>query len=414
MEPRSPRRTTLGVLAGGATLLGIMAPLAGMAVAAGLVRTDGGAHWSLGPWLALEIIGGGGASVVAGAVSRRIGQTNRAPIVLATIVFCVGLLEAATILRFAGAANAEAPRGLVMLAPPVAAAGVLLGGWRREAGSRRSRPVMLVAALLATSSLAVFMLSDVQAVPERATTISAARLWPVALELALVTYLIVLTRRAWAGSADAAADPVTRFRSAARQVIGSRIPADILTSELSNLYYAFRRRSQPNHGDSYTMHQRAGYLSILVGLSLVILVETAAVHMLARQWSSTVAWILTGLSGYALVWLIGDYRAIVGRPIRVTATHLHMRLGVRWEADIPRPSIARAHLLRPNTDKPAGDTLVLAVLGQPNLSVELKEPVEVTGMYGFRRKVRNLWLCADEPASLCSALSSTEAAPNLS
>ena len=413
MDPRPRPRTALGVLAGGATLLGIMAPLAGMAVAAGLVRPDGGAHWSLGPWLTLEIVGGGGASAVAGAVSRRIGQTNRAPMTLAAIVFCVGLVEAATILRYAGAAHAEAPPGLVMLAPPIAASSVMFGGWRLDGGPRRSRYVLAVTTLLATGSLAVLVLSDVASAAGRDTTISALQLLPVALELALVLYLVMLAKRAWAGSTNAAADPVTRLRSAARQVIGSRIPADILTTELSNLYYAFRRRSQSNPNDSYTMHRRAGYLSILVGLSLVVLVETAAVHMLVRQWSSTAAWILTGLSVYALVWLIGDYRAIVGRPIRVTATHLHMRLGVRWEADIPRPSIARAHLLRPDTDKPCGDTLVLAVLGRPNLSVELKEPVEVTGMYGFRRQVRNLWLCADEPVRLCSALSSTEAAPNL-
>lgn len=370
------------------------------------------------------------------------------------------------------AGTADAPRSLVILAPLVAAAGVLLGGWRPAKGSDGSsagsrvvlakevpRYALPVVVLTATAALSVFVLPDLGSdtesrvvasalafdftvsvpvlvfvllvrtrrapwitvvpafvvgyalavatiPPEHDAVLETVKLLALPAELAFVIYLVVLTRRAWADSPGGIGDPATRFRSTARRVIGSRIPADVLTTELTILYYAFRGRNLPEEtATSFTMHRRAGYSSVVFGLTIVVLVETVAMHMLLRLWSSTAAWILTGLSVYALVWLVGDYRAIVARPIRITTAHLQIRLGVRWEADIPHRNVAHVDLLRSPIGKPTGDTLVVALLGQPNLRVKLEEPVEVMGMYGVRRIVRNLWLRVDEPTELCAALS---------
>jgi hypothetical protein len=232
------------------------------------------------------------------------------------------------------------------------------------------------------------------------------RLVIIPAELALVTYLVVLTRRAFINPMPwGAGDFVTRFRSAARSVLESRVPADIFATEIGLLYHAFRHRARSTESPRvFTMHRETGYGSVVIGLAMAILVETVALHVLVSQWSGIVAWILTGLSIYALVWLLGDYRAFGARPTQITSTHLHLRAGMRWEADIPLDQIVSAESLVPDHGQPPREALVAVVLGGPNVRLKLKSPVEVIGMYGLRKTVTEIWLQADESTRLCQAL----------
>jgi hypothetical protein len=228
------------------------------------------------------------------------------------------------------------------------------------------------------------------------------RLGAVPLELTVVGYLVVLTRRALKGVPRGDGDFVTRLRSVARSVLASRIPADILTTEVAILWYAFRwRRPAPQAPGAFTVHREVGYLTILIGLLFLLLVETIALRVLVSHWGPAASWALTGLSLYAVVWLAGDYRAMAERPTRVTATLLSLRVGVRWEAEIPIDQIVQVDPLKPSEKPPGRDTLVAALLGQPKLRLRLVGPVEVTGMYGIRKTVREIWLGVDQAATLC-------------
>lgn len=131
----SSRRTFLGVLAGGGLFLSIMLLLAGVAVGIGWLGQNEAGPLELRPWLILEIIGGAGASVLGGAVSRRIARHYRGPAVLALVVFGLGVLEATEVLRYVRSGNAVAPQWLVLMAPLVATSGVLIGGRFSTKGS---------------------------------------------------------------------------------------------------------------------------------------------------------------------------------------------------------------------------------------------------------------------------------------
>ncbi len=254
--------------------------------------------------------------------------------------------------------------------------------------------------------IAVGYAAAVATIPTRHDAVlETLRLLALPAELAIVTYLVVLARRAIASMPSSDDDFATRFRSIARRMIGSRIPADILTSEITIVYHAFRwRRPAPQRGRSFTVHREAGYLALLIGLTLALVVETFALHVLLSVWSTTVAWILTASSAYALLWLVGDYRALVARPLRLTSERLFLRLGVRWEADIPLAQIVHAECLTTGGKTKARDTLIVALLGQPNLRVQLDAPVEVMGLYGWRRTVSQLWLRVDGATELCAEL----------
>lgn len=224
-------------------------------------------------------------------------------------------------------------------------------------------------------------------------------------EGALVAWIVVRARRAYAAAPAGPADFATRFRVAARRTLGSRVPADILTTEIAVLYHAFRPRG-PSRGpgaDSFTVHREAGYPAVASVVALLVVVETSAVHLLVGLWSTTVAWVLSGLGVYAIAWLLGDGRALGARPTRVTATHLRLRVGLRWEADVPRSRIAEVRRLRPG-DASEGEGLRAVVIGAPNVRLAFHEPVEVTGMYGIRRRVRVVRLRVDEADRFCAAL----------
>jgi hypothetical protein len=237
------------------------------------------------------------------------------------------------------------------------------------------------------------------------TALEALRLLAIPAELAALVYLALLARKTLAGAAAHGGDFATRLRSAARTALAGRVPADILTTEISLIYYAFRwRRPWPPGSGCFTVHREVGYLGVLLGLSVVLLTEAVAVHLLLSRWSSTAAWVLDGLSLYACVWLVGDYRAMAARPLRVSSTHLLVRVGVRWEADIALAAIERVDVPGWNEEPPKRSTLVAALLGQPNLRVRLKEPAEVIGMYGLRRVVREVWLTVDGAKELCLLL----------
>ncbi len=465
------RRTVKGVLAGGGLLVGTMLALAGVAIAAGMVARDPAGRLDLGPWLVLEIVGGAAVSVFAGALSRRIAQSNRGPLVLALCAFTVGLLEAAQLLGYSARAGALAPTWLVLLAPVVTAAGVLLGGlltapmrghrwWRvrdlRLGGSLRwALPalVLVAAAALARTALpsvdggteellvasaltldltvvvpglvlallvrarrapwlvliptfAVGYAVASAAIPaEQQALLQGMRWLVVPAELCAVGYLVALARRAIASAPGREGDFATRFRAAARQVLGTRIPADILTTEVSILHYALRGRSAaPSSPGTFTLHREAGFLVITIGLIMVLAVETIPVHLFVRQWSSGAAWTLTGLSIYACLWLVGDYRALVARPIRITPSHLAMQVGVRWEAEVPLAAIAFAQPLVRNREAPPREALVAGIESLANLRLRFKEPVEITGMYGIRRTTPEVWLTMDEPDRFCREL----------
>lgn len=139
-DPPARRRTMVGILAGGGLLLACMLLFAGLAIAFGWLRQEPTGPVNLRPWLILAVIGGVPASVVGGAVSRRVARSYRGPALLALLVFGIGLLEAGEILGQVSAGRVAAPSWLVVLAPVVAAAGVLVGG-RLVAGGSPAKSV---------------------------------------------------------------------------------------------------------------------------------------------------------------------------------------------------------------------------------------------------------------------------------
>jgi hypothetical protein len=235
-------------------------------------------------------------------------------------------------------------------------------------------------------------------------------------ELLLVGFLAhraLGAARAWRKTAGAegdgaAPDVFEHLRRAAHETLPVPAVAEILAYEVAVLWYAlFAWRARPHLGDAraaFTHHRRLGYGAVAAGLMMVVAVEVVPVHLLLALWSPAAAWGLTALSVYSLLWLLGDYRAMVLRPTLLRRKGegdvLEVRVGVRWNLSVPLSdvrSLRRAGAAPPPTLTPG--YLRATPIGAPRLLLELAEPVVARGPYGWRREVSLLGLTVDdEPA----------------
>ena len=265
------------------------------------------------------------------------------------------------------------------------------------------------------SVLPVFVLSVVAA--RLVPGLEAGRLLPWLEWVAIPAELILLTivaRRAIAMSRVLArgegSDALESLRRAALELVEVERAAEIIAYEAAVLWYALAgggRREPPPRAETFGVRQRSGYGPILAALLLALAAEAIAVHLLVRHWSAVAAWILTVLTAYAVVWLIGDFRALGRRSILLTDDELVVRLGLRWSLRIP---LARIRAVRGTSVQPGADHapdpghLRAVILGAERQVVELDSELVATGFYGIRRRVCTIGLSVDEPERFLAAI----------
>lgn len=232
--------------------------------------------------------------------------------------------------------------------------------------------------------------------------------WLAAPAELVVVWLVA--RRALRALRDptAADDVVERLRGAARGALPHRAVAEAVAYEMALLWFALGswRVRAPEGADTFSTHRRSGYGGIVFALALGSAGEAVAVHLLVAPESEAMAWTLTALSLYGMVWLAGDWRAVRLRPLRVDAEGLHVRVGLRWSVVVPWAEVAsvepRGRGALP--DGAAGGWLRATPVGEPRLVVELRSPVEARGPYGITRRVRRIGVAVDDEARFLGAV----------
>ena len=189
--------------------------------------------------------------------------------------------------------------------------------------------------------------------------------------------------------------PIDALRIAFASTMGRRLGAMVF-GEVAVLWYALAgwrgrgRASQP--GKPFPGHRRNAYPAILGAVMMAVVVETAVLHLLVSLWVGWVAWILTGLSVYSLIWLLGDFQAARLNPSLLTESHLHLRTGLRWQADLAWMEIIGIH-----GDPPPEKHVKMTLFGAPEFWIECSDPTVVRGFFGIERHVRFIGLGVDDP-----------------
>lgn len=142
-------------------------------------------------------------------------------------------------------------------------------------------------------------------------------------------------------------------------------------------------------------------------LAALVVVETAALHLLLSRRVPVLAWLLTASSLAVLAWIVADDRALSRQDaVRVDDTYLHLDIGRRLQARLLRADVRE--VLRPtwrdlggagprplNATKPAA----------PNVLLVLAGPRKVRIVGGIERLAERIALHVDEPEELFAILS---------
>jgi hypothetical protein len=149
--------------------------------------------------------------------------------------------------------------------------------------------------------------------------------------------------------------------------------------------------------------------SVTIAISVVVLIESVALHFLIAARHPLIAWPLTLLSLAAVLWIVRDYRALGVGSITIDEQILDLRIGRRFDIAVPLSAIERAitptfrDLPTPGTNQ-GRDYLNLTKPAAPNVLILLDQPRRVRLTAGMHRSVKRLGFRVDDPAELLRAL----------
>lgn len=156
--------------------------------------------------------------------------------------------------------------------------------------------------------------------------------------------------------------------------------------------------------DSFTFRD-ARSPSLLAAISAVLVIETAAIHLLFVRNHPFVAWSVTASSLALLVWLLLDYRRFRDGAVRLDYATLRLSVGLRFVVCIPRASIAEASIPTwREWPAPTGAYLNATKPATPNILLSLRQPITIRLFGVANRTVSQLGLCLDDPTAFLAAL----------
>lgn len=230
----------------------------------------------------------------------------------------------------------------------------------------------------------------------------------IPVELAIAVREVRKIAKAYQSAKASSADPMVWFKDTMRHLVRKDVPASMTAAELSVWYYAlfsWRKKPYVLPGEkAFSYHNAGGYMNMMLGLALAFPVEIVGVHMLVSQWSIAVAFAVTALSVYAVVWLAGDARARIMRPTAIGADYVRLECGIQIQATIPFADIERicfSEIDIQGIEK--SDRLNYGTFYQANIWIVSKHPIVVRTVLGEKR-VRAIGVSLDDPRAFASAL----------
>ncbi len=235
----------------------------------------------------------------------------------------------------------------------------------------------------------------------------------IPVEVAIAARECLKIARAFRTAKAESPDPMVWFRETMRYLVRKDAPVSMAAAELSAWYYAlisWRKKPYVLSGEqAFSYHNAGGYMNMMLGLALAFPVEIVGVHILISQWSIVAACIITALSVYAAIWLVGDARARMMRPIAVGEGHIRLECGIQMEAAFPTSDI-EAVALSDREIEHIGESerLNYGTFYRPDAWLVMKSPVEVRTLLGAKR-VRAIGVSVDDPKAFVFAINEESA-----
>ncbi len=170
--------------------------------------------------------------------------------------------------------------------------------------------------------------------------------------------------------------------------------AGAVRTEIALIYYAFFTWKKPTYApNEFTYHKESGARVLLGTLLAVALIELVGVHLLLINYPIA-AWILTGISAYGFMQIMGLIKSIPRTPFVLTKEYLTVRMGIFKSAKINRAIIEQVELTTADYDKSDKSYQKLALFDH-NAILHLTEPTFICGFFGKQKKAQHFVLSVD-------------------
>ncbi len=230
-------------------------------------------------------------------------------------------------------------------------------------------------------------------------TLDLIKTWLLPIVEITVVSLIILKvrkiRKAYKAKKTEGIDFVTALKEGAASILPPKLAYGMAT-EIGLFYYTFVAWKKPKHpSNAFTYHKDSGILVLLGTLLGVALIELFCVHLLIHENHPILSWVLTAISAYGIVQIIGLMKSIPRVPHMITSDHLVLRMGIFQETKIPLNTIETIELT--TADYPKSDKSYAKItLFDHNCIIHLKEEATLHGLFGRTKKYKHLVLSTDE------------------
>ncbi len=223
------------------------------------------------------------------------------------------------------------------------------------------------------------------------------------VELGVFFYFITLARKThqkFKALNGRESDFLESIRKTVEEVIPMKTFARFLAFEISVFYYAFYLWPQPQaiEGKQFTYHKKSGAAALFLALTIIILVESFAVHLLLAPYSLLLAWLCTLSSLYLALQFYAHIKAIKRRLITIEDGKIFFRNGLFANTEISINNIESLELSQrlPKTDRKVEKFGLIAELELHNIVLHLKTPINIEGFYGIKKQAEVLLIWVDE------------------
>lgn len=221
------------------------------------------------------------------------------------------------------------------------------------------------------------------------------------VELSVISYVIYNVRKGikhYKLSKTESFDFFTTLKNTCYEILPKGVVIPVVT-EIAVFYYGFlywkKRELKENE---YSYHKESGTITLLIAIIFIVAIETIVLHILLAKWNNIAAWILTFLSIYSGFQIFGFLKSMFKRPISIENDRLYLRYGIMSETTIYIKDIDRVEISSKDIEINK-ETRKLSFLGElegHNIIIRLKKENELIGLYGLKRKYKNLALYIDE------------------
>jgi len=237
---------------------------------------------------------------------------------------------------------------------------------------------------------------------ESQTYLGIFKTWALpVIEISILILIITKVRNAikkYKTLKGSAPDFFDALKSTCYEILPKSVVIPVVT-EIAVFYYGFinweKRKLNKNE---FSYHKDSGTIALLAAIIFIVAIETVVLHILLSKWSDIAAWILTFFSIYSGVQLFGFLKSMYKRPISIENGKLFLRYGIMNETIIDLKNIVSIEVSSKDIEQNK-ETRKLSILGDlesHNIIIRLKEDNMLTGLYGIKRKYKNLALHVDK------------------